>query len=144
MAFLADLEAMWDSGRGTDRVGDTCLRHVSWIGFPGLRYRNYRLMSQLRDPSTFAPYRTYLGKQDEVQKLFQDALKKYSGFSSFIDVSSICIKAKTVSHRQSTKYQTTGIGNIGLRELLMEPVQRIPRYTLLWQSELIRSGWGRS
>ena len=25
-----------------------------------------------------------------------------------------------------------GIGNIGLRELLMEPVQRIPRYTLLW------------
>lgn len=27
-----------------------------------------------------------------------------------------------------------GIGNIGLRELLMEPVQRIPRYTLLWQT----------
>lgn len=35
---------------------------------------------------------------------------------------------------QSTKYQTTNIGNIGLRELLMEPVQRIPRYTLLWQA----------
>lgn len=34
---------------------------------------------------------------------------------------------------QRTKYHTTGIGNIGLRELLMEPVQRIPRYTLLWQ-----------
>lgn len=31
------------------------------------------------------------------------------------------------------------MGNIGLRELLMEPVQRIPRYTLLWQSELLQS-----
>ena len=38
---------------------------------------------------------------------------------------------------QRTKYQTTGIGNIGLRELLMEPVQRIPRYTLLWNSAML-------
>ncbi len=37
---------------------------------------------------------------------------------------------------ESVKYQTTGIGNIGIRELLAEPVQRIPRYTLLWQSML--------
>ncbi|RSH95410.1 hypothetical protein EHS25_000497 [Saitozyma podzolica] len=101
-AFLADLEAMWASEQGEATVGDVCLRHF-------------------KDLRTFDPYRTYLSKQDEGQKMFQDVTKKFSGFSSFID---------------STKYQTTGIGNIGLRELLMEPVQRIPRYTLLWQTML--------
>lgn len=34
---------------------------------------------------------------------------------------------------ERTKYSTIGLGNVGLRELLMEPVQRIPRYTLLLQ-----------
>ncbi|OWZ53685.1 hypothetical protein C368_04069 [Cryptococcus neoformans 125.91] len=100
MAFLGDLEGMLRSGHAEDLVGDVCLKH-----FKTLR--------------TFDPYRTYLSKQDESQKLFQDSLKKFIGFGTFIE---------------STKYQTTGIGNIGLRELLMEPVQRIPRYTLLWQT----------
>lgn len=36
---------------------------------------------------TFAPYRVYLGKQDEAQKLFQETLKKHPGFGTFIDVS---------------------------------------------------------
>ncbi|KAL7421475.1 hypothetical protein Q5752_004362 [Cryptotrichosporon argae] len=98
--FLADLEAMWDSGQAEDVVGDVCLRHF-------------------KDLKTFEPYRTYISKQDEAQKTFQEMLKKVPTFGSFIE---------------STKYQTTGIGNIGLRELLMEPVQRIPRYTLLWQT----------
>ncbi|WVQ81448.1 hypothetical protein IAT38_003572 [Cryptococcus sp. DSM 104549] len=92
VAFLSDLEGMLSSGRPEELVGDVCLKH-----FKTLR--------------TFDPYRTYLSKQDESQKLFQDSLRKFSGFASFIE---------------STKYQTTGIGNIGLRELLMEPVQRIP------------------
>ncbi|KAK6904572.1 hypothetical protein I203_105388 [Kwoniella mangroviensis CBS 8507] len=86
-AFLTDLDAMMQSGRAEDTVGDVCLKH----------FKNLR---------TFDPYRTYLSKQDESQKLFQDSLKKFHGFASFIE---------------STKYQTTGIGNIGLRELLMEP-----------------------
>lgn len=30
-----------------------------------------------------------------------------------------------------TKASTSGLGNVGLRELIMEPVQRIPRYTML-------------
>lgn len=29
MSFLADLENMWDNGRGIDMVGDVCLKHVS-------------------------------------------------------------------------------------------------------------------
>ncbi|WWC73238.1 uncharacterized protein I206_107204 [Kwoniella pini CBS 10737] len=99
-AFLADLEAMWERGQAEDHIGDVCLRHT------------------LR---TFDPYRTYLSKQEESQRLFQDSLKRFQGFAIFIE---------------STKYQTTGIGNIGLRELLMEPVQRIPRYTLLWHKDL--------
>ncbi|OCF31354.1 hypothetical protein I316_06959 [Kwoniella heveanensis BCC8398] len=99
-AFLTELDSMLQSGQAENSVGDMCLRHF-------------------KDLRTFDPYRTYLGKQDESQRLFQESLKRYPGFSSFID---------------STKYQTTGIGNIGLRELLMEPVQRIPRYTLLWQT----------
>ncbi|WWD21038.1 hypothetical protein CI109_105519 [Kwoniella shandongensis] len=99
-AFLTDLDAMLRSGKGEETVGDICLRHF-------------------KDLRTFDPYRTYLSKQDESQKMFQESLRKFPGFVSFIE---------------STKYQTTGIGNIGLRELLMEPVQRIPRYTLLWQN----------
>ncbi|KAK4685638.1 hypothetical protein P7C73_g4506, partial [Tremellales sp. Uapishka_1] len=99
-AFLTDLEAMMFKGSGEVPIGDICLRH-------------------LKDLKTFGPYRTYLSKQDDSQKTFQEVLKKFSSFGSYIE---------------STKYQTTGIGNIGLRELLMEPVQRIPRYTLLWQT----------
>lgn len=57
--------------------------------------------------------------------MFQEVVRKYPAFTSYIE---------------STKYSTTGIGNIGLRELLMEPVQRIPRYTLLWSSEFFKSG----
>ena len=44
-------------------------------------------MVKLVDLPTFAPYRVYLGKQDEVQKLFQETLKKHPGFGTFIDVS---------------------------------------------------------
>ncbi len=34
-------------------------------------------------------------------------------------------------HVERVKASTSGIGNVGLRELLMEPVQRIPRYTMM-------------
>jgi hypothetical protein len=93
----------------------------------------------MRDLKTFDPYRQYISKQDESQKVLQDVLRKYPGFVSFIEVSLVCIRDHSVNLSQSTKYQTTGIGNIGIRELLMEPVQRIPRYTLLWQSKLTRT-----
>lgn len=43
-------------------------------------------------------------------------MRSNKGFRDFVD---------------RTKYNTPGLGNIGLRELIMEPVQRIPRYTLL-------------
>ena len=62
----------------------------------------------------------YFNIQNSIN-LFKDLLKKKS-FVEFID---------------RTKLQTTGINNIGLRELLMEPVQRIPRYILLFQGEFL-------
>jgi hypothetical protein len=97
-----------------------------------------QLTSQMKELRTFDPYRAYLSKQDESQKMFQEVLKKYSSFAAFIEVSDL--RSRCRDHKlilQRTKYQTTGMGNIGLRELLMEPVQRIPRYTLLFQSKFL-------
>lgn len=90
---------------------------------------------QLKTIKTLDPYRTYIGNQDEAQKTFQEMFKKVNTFVSFIEVC-LLARAQAADVLQSTKYQTTGIGNIGLRELLMEPVQRVPRYTLLWQCEV--------
>ena len=71
----------------------------------------------------FSPYNQYYFNRQKSVDLFKDLLKKKS-FVEFID---------------RTKWQTTGINNIGLRELLMEPVQRIPRYILLLQGENMSS-----
>ncbi|TIC28492.1 hypothetical protein E3Q10_03156 [Wallemia mellicola] len=65
----------------------------------------------------FTCYNQYYFNRQKSVDLFKDLLKKKS-FVEFID---------------RTKWQTTGLNNIGLRELLMEPVQRIPRYILLFQ-----------
>ncbi|BEI91751.1 uncharacterized protein CcaverHIS019_0405710 [Cutaneotrichosporon cavernicola] len=99
MAFLADLEKMWESGQADMVVGDVCLNHLKTL-------------------KTLDCFRTYIANQDEAQKTFNEMKRKHPRFVTFID---------------STKYQTTGIGNIGLFELLMEPVQRVPRYILLWE-----------
>ncbi|WOO83440.1 Rho guanine nucleotide exchange factor gef2 [Vanrija pseudolonga] len=79
-------------------------------------------LRHLKTLKTIDPYRTYIGNQDEAQKTFQEMFKKEPAFVSFIE---------------NTKYQTTNVQNVGLSELLMEPVQRVPRYTLLWQ-EMIK------
>lgn len=66
---------------------------------------------------------------------------KRPSFETFTDVSNVEFIASAFALTfllQSVKYQTSGIGNIGVRELLAEPVQRIPRYTLLWQGACCR------
>jgi hypothetical protein len=50
--------------------------------------------------------------------MFNDLINKKKGFADFV---------------QASKYKTEGVNNVGLRELLMEPIQRIPRYTMIWQ-----------
>ncbi|TIA70445.1 hypothetical protein E3P91_03059 [Wallemia ichthyophaga] len=91
---------------------------------------NYSFLTELEHANEFnignicmshfpylTPYNQYYFNRQKSVELFKDLLKKKS-FVEFID---------------RTQWQTTGINNIGLRELLMEPVQRIPRYILLLQ-----------
>ena len=65
-AFLADLEKM-DPDRGPG-VGDVALRHFKML-------------------KGFENYRQYYAKHEEVQKLFEQEVKKNSRFAEFIEVS---------------------------------------------------------
>lgn len=49
--------------------------------------------------------------------MLQDLLARRRGFAEFV---------------QASRYKTEGVSGVGLKELLMEPVQRIPRYTMMW------------
>ncbi|KAH9899528.1 hypothetical protein C8Q73DRAFT_680169 [Cubamyces lactineus] len=70
----------------------------------------------------FEHYRQYYAKREEAQRLFEHEIKKSSRFAEYID---------------RVKYSTADARNkVGLRELLMEPVQRIPRYTLMFRTML--------
>ncbi|KAF5364100.1 hypothetical protein D9756_000374 [Leucocoprinus leucothites] len=71
----------------------------------------------------FEQYKQYYVKREDAQLIFErEASKRSSRFAAYID---------------HIKYQATDPKNrVGLRELLMEPVQRIPRYTLLFRTML--------
>ena len=45
------------------------------------------MIVQLRDLKTLDPYRTYLNKQDESQRMFADVARKHSSFNAYIEVS---------------------------------------------------------
>ncbi|KAG7096774.1 hypothetical protein E1B28_004184 [Marasmius oreades] len=67
----------------------------------------------------FEQYKQYYVKREEAQVIFEREVSKRSSFAAYID---------------RIKYQSADMKNrIGLRELLMDPVQRIPRYTLLFR-----------
>ncbi|KAI0371548.1 hypothetical protein BV20DRAFT_993203 [Pilatotrama ljubarskyi] len=74
----------------------------------------------------FEHYRQYYAKREEAQRIFEHEVKKSSRFAEYID---------------RVKYSTADMRNkVGLRELLMEPVQRIPRYTLMFRTMLKHMG----
>ncbi|KAI0251333.1 hypothetical protein BJV78DRAFT_1275422 [Lactifluus subvellereus] len=100
-ALLADLEKMV-SPEGPHTVG--------FIGDVALRH--------FKDLHGFEQYKQYYVKREEAQSIFEREMsKRSSGFAAFID---------------RIKYSSADTTNrIGLRELLMDPVQRIPRYTLM-------------
>lgn len=77
--FIRDVEEMWTSGQAPEIIGDVCLRHVS--------FASDVTDMQLKQLKTFDPYRTYIGNQDESQKLFQEMLKKHPRFVQYMDVS---------------------------------------------------------
>ncbi|TCD67500.1 hypothetical protein EIP91_012305 [Steccherinum ochraceum] len=68
----------------------------------------------------FENYKQYYSKREEAQGIFEKEMRKASSFAAFID---------------RIKYSSSDTKNrVGLRELLMDPVQRIPRYTLLFRA----------
>ncbi|KAG6854872.1 hypothetical protein C0991_012062 [Blastosporella zonata] len=105
-AFLADLEKM---------LGPNGPKTVGGVGDVALRH--------FKESRGFEQYKQYYVKREDAQQIFERELSKRSSrFASFID---------------HIKYQSADPRNrVGLRELLMEPVQRIPRYTLLFRTML--------
>lgn len=103
-AFLVDLEKMLEPD-GPKTVGG--------VGEVALRH--------FKESKGFEHYKQYYVKREEAQSIFeQEMMKKSSGFAAYID---------------RIKYSNADIRNrVGLRELLMDPVQRIPRYTLLFRT----------
>ncbi|KAA1120108.1 hypothetical protein PGT21_037163 [Puccinia graminis f. sp. tritici] len=71
-------------------------------------------------------YRDYLAAYDSIKETEQKLLKKSEGFRQF------CERTKEAMYDD-------GMGRVGLRELLMEPVQRITRYILIFERESFRS-----
>lgn len=65
--------------------------------------------------SCFSCYTEYFANFEKAKHI-ERTLAKHRAFCDFTD---------------RTKYSVTDIGNTGLRDLLMEPIQRIPRYKLL-------------
>ncbi|KZT60783.1 hypothetical protein CALCODRAFT_84865 [Calocera cornea HHB12733] len=79
-------------------------------------------LKHFRDLKTFDCYKQYYAKREEAQKIFETLLIKNKGFAHFIE---------------TIKYDIGGSRNrVGLRELLMDPVQRIPRYTMMFRTML--------
>lgn len=122
-AFLVDLEKMLapNGAKTVGGVGDVALRH-------------------LKDLRGFDQYKQYYVKREDAQLIFErEASKRSSRFAAYIDVRVLIItlRADSLMRYQHIKYQTTDPKNrVGLRELLMEPVQRMPRYTLLFRTML--------
>ncbi|KAF8272500.1 hypothetical protein EI94DRAFT_1718171 [Lactarius quietus] len=113
-ALLADLERMM-SPEGPQTVG--------FIGDVALRH--------FKDLRGFEQYKQYYVKREEAQSIFEREMsRKSSGFSGFVD---------------RIKYSSADTKNrIGLRELMMDPVQRIPRYTLMLRTMIKRMPPGDS
>ncbi|KAF7332014.1 DH domain-containing protein [Mycena kentingensis (nom. inval.)] len=103
-AFLVDLERM---------VAPNGEQAVGGVGDVALRH-----FKELRG---FEQYKQYYVKREEAQIIFEREMgKKSSGFASYID---------------AIKYQASESRNrVGLRELLINPVQRIPQYTLMFRT----------
>lgn len=64
----------------------------------------------------FSCYSEYFGNFEKAKHIEQTMSRTNKSFRDFVD---------------RIKYSTPDMGNIGIRELIMEPIQRIPRYTLL-------------
>ncbi|KAJ6515729.1 hypothetical protein C8R45DRAFT_957434 [Mycena sanguinolenta] len=103
-AFLADLEKM---------LTPSGAKVVGGVGDVALRH-----FKELRG---FEQYKQYYVKREDAQLIFEHEMsRKSSPFAAYID---------------RIKYQASESKNrVGLRELLINPVQRIPQYTLMFRA----------
>ena len=78
------------------------------------------------DLVAFECYRHYYAKREEAQRILQREMLKKSntGFAGYIE------RIKHATMENGTR--------LPLRELLMDPVQRIPRYTMMFKSALYK------
>lgn len=128
-AFLSDLLKMQAPG-GQNLVGD--------VGDVALKH--FKELSGFEQYKLFYPYR------ERAQELCEKHSKS-SNFSGFISVRTFNLfhpllaltrypDAQAAQNAAATEMRN----RVGLRELLMEPVQRIPRYTLLFRTMLKHMG----
>ncbi|KAJ6628784.1 hypothetical protein B0H10DRAFT_1989338, partial [Mycena sp. CBHHK59/15] len=103
-AFLTDLEKM---------LAPNGAKVVGGVGDVAIRH-----FKELRG---FEQYKQYYVKREEAQLIFEREISRRSSpFAAYID---------------RIQYQTSDSRNrVGLRELLINPVQRIPQYTLLFRT----------
>ncbi|KAJ7368468.1 hypothetical protein DFH08DRAFT_26721 [Mycena albidolilacea] len=103
-AFLTDLEKM---------LAPNGAKVVGGVGDVALRH-----FKELRG---FEQYKQYYVKREDAQLIFEREMsRKSSPFAAYID---------------RIKYQASESRNrVGLRELLINPVQRIPQYTLMFRT----------
>ncbi|KAJ7638992.1 hypothetical protein FB45DRAFT_904439 [Roridomyces roridus] len=103
-AFLTDLEKM---------LAPNGAKSVGGVGDVALRH-----FKELRG---FEQYKQYYVKREDAQLIFErEVSRKSSPFAAYID---------------RIKYQSSESRNrVGLRELLINPVQRIPQYTLMFRT----------
>ncbi|KAJ7684015.1 hypothetical protein B0H17DRAFT_985586 [Mycena rosella] len=103
-AFLTDLEKM---------LAPNGAKVVGGVGDVALRH--------FKDLRGFEQYKQYYVKREDAQLIFEREMsRKSSPFAAYID---------------RIKYQASESRNrVGLRELLINPVQRIPQYTLMFRA----------
>lgn len=121
-AFLTDLEKMLapNGAKTVGGIGDVALRHF-------------------KDLKGFEHYKQYYAKREEAQRLFvQEITKRNSAFAAYLEVRHFAPPSMLISiffYYQRIRYIPADLkSRVGLRELLMDPVQRIPRYTLLFRT----------
>ncbi|KAA1466780.1 hypothetical protein DENSPDRAFT_767026 [Dentipellis sp. KUC8613] len=86
------------------------------------------VLRHFKERRGFERYKQYYSKREEAQSILKDMTRRSSNFAGFID---------------RIKYSSADTKNrVGLSELLMDPVQRIPRYTLLFRTMIKRMAPG--
>ncbi|KAH9938052.1 uncharacterized protein B0H18DRAFT_1099934 [Fomitopsis serialis] len=100
-------------------VNEAFLEDLKLVQLPGGPGVGDVALKHFKISRGFEHYKMYYSKREEAQRLFEAQVKKSSNFVAYMD---------------RVKYAgNSGRNCVGLRELLMEPVQRIPRYTLLFR-----------